>query len=119
MAGTDHGDFVGKYRKEALECIEKLYPNLQVRMQQEDYFYDSLRTKWNDGIEVAKSLINDASVEYISFDIFDTLITRPLYKPQHVFELMDREFKELVHTNVSFAKVRMDGEARPEESLEH
>lgn len=80
-------------------------------MQQEDYFYDSLRTKWNDGIEVAKSLINDASVEYISFDIFDTLITRPLYKPQHVFELMDREFKELVHTNVSFAKVRMDGES--------
>lgn len=39
------------------------------------------------------------------------MITRPLYKPQHVFELMDREFKELVHTNVSFAKVRMDGEA--------
>lgn len=109
--GLIHGDFVGKYRKEALRCIEKLYPNLQVRMQQEDYFYDSLRTKWNDGIEVAKSLINDASVEYISFDIFDTLITRPLYKPQHVFELMDREFKELVHTNVSFAKVRMDGEA--------
>lgn len=109
--GLIHGDFVGKYRKEALGYIEKLYPNLTARIQPEDYFYDSLRTKWNDGIEVVKALIQDPAIEYISFDIFDTLITRPLYKPQHVFELMDGEFKKLVRTNVSFCKIRMDGEA--------
>lgn len=108
--GLIQGDFVGKYRKEALEYIVKLYPDLVARMQPEDYFYDSMRTKWNGGIEVAKSLIYDPTVEYISFDIFDTLITRPLYKPQHVFELMDKEFKKLVHTNASFCKIRIDGE---------
>lgn len=108
--GLIHGDFVGKYRREALSYIEKLYPNLETRIQPEDHFYDSLRTKWNDGIEVAKSLINDSTVEYVSFDIFDTLITRPLYKPQHIFELIDREFKGMVHTNTSFCKIRIDGE---------
>ena len=109
--GLIQGDFVGKYRKEALQYIDQLYPNLQTHMQQEDYFYDSVRTPWNDGIEVAKSLIANSEIEYVSFDIFDTLITRPLYRPQHVFELMDHEFKTLVHTNASFLKIRTDGEA--------
>lgn len=109
--GLIQGDFVGKYRKEALQYIDQLYPNLRTCIHQEDYFYDSIRTKWNDGIEVAKSLIADSEIEYISFDIFDTLVTRPLYKPQHVFELMDHEFKELIHTNASFLKIRTDGEA--------
>ena len=108
--GLVQGDFVGKYKKEALTYIERLHPDLQTRMQPEDYFYDSLRTHWNNGIEVAKTLVADDSIEYVSFDIFDTLITRPLYQPQHVFELMDREFKTLVNTNVSFLKIRTDGE---------
>lgn len=108
--GLVEGDFVGKYKKEALQYIEKLYPHLKTTMHKEDYFYDSARTKWNDGIEVAKKLISDSNIEYVSFDIFDTLITRPLYTPQHVFELMDIEFKKLLHTNVSFPKIRLDGE---------
>lgn len=109
--GLVQGDFVGKYKHEALQYIEKLCLNLQTSICQEDYFYDSVRTQWNDGIEVAKSLIADPLVEYVSFDIFDTLITRPLYHPCHVFELMDMEFKKMVNTNVSFRKIRMDGEA--------
>ena len=109
--GLIQGDFVGKYRKEALQYIDQLYPNLQTHMQQEDYFYDSVRTPWNDGIEVAKSLIANSEIEYVSFDIFVSLFTRLLYRPQNVFELMDHEFKTLVHTNASFLKIRTDGEA--------
>ncbi len=67
--GLVQGDFVGKYKKEALTYIERLHPDLQTRMQPEDYFYDSLRTPWNNGIEVAKTLVADDSIEYVSFDI--------------------------------------------------
>ncbi len=109
--GLTHGDFVGKYKKEALKYIDELCPGFRDTMQPEDYFYDSMRVKWNDTFEIVKKLVSDPEIEYISFDIFDTLITRPLYKPQHVFELMDYEFKELVPTNASFVNIRVDGEA--------
>lgn len=108
--GLVHGEFAGKYKNEAITYIEKLYPGLKSQIKQEDHFYDSLQTKWNDGLETAKSLIHDPEVEYISFDIFDTLILRPLYNPLHVFELLDQDFKELIQTNISFAKLRVEGE---------
>ena len=34
--GLVQGDFVGKYKKEALTYIERLHPDLQTRMQPED-----------------------------------------------------------------------------------
>lgn len=105
-----NSNFVGKYRKEALNLIEALYPKLMSKLQPEDYFFDSFRVKWNDGIEVAKAMINCSEIEYISFDIFDTLITRSLYKPEHVFKLMNSYFYDLTKSNVPFEKIRIDGE---------
>ena len=35
----------------------------------------------------------------ISFDIFDTLVVRPFYKPTDLFKMMDREYRLLVNSN--------------------
>lgn len=113
--GLVQGDFVGRFRREALGLIQKLYPGELLPMEKEDYFYDSLRTRWNDGLEVAKALIASPETEYVSFDIFDTLVVRPLYRPSQLFELMDADFKEYAHTGVSFAKIRTSGEAAARE----
>lgn len=104
-------NFVGKYKKISLEYIDRLYPRLDYKMQSEDYFFDSLQIKWHDGLEVAKRLILDSEVEYVSFDIFDTLITRPLYNPIQVFDILNEKFSKTFKTNVSFSKIRIDSEA--------
>lgn len=115
--GLVQGDFVGKYKQEALKVIQGLYPGKLEPMEKEDYFYDSLRIRWNDGLEVAKSLIASPEIEYVSFDIFDTLVVRPLYRPSQLFELMDADFRECMCTNASFAKIRTNGEAAARERL--
>lgn len=104
------GVFSGAEKEEAFVYVNKLYPDLASQIRPEDYFYDSLQTNWSDGSERAKTIISDSEIKYVSFDIFDTLILRPLYEPQHVFELLDRDFKELVQTNLSFATLRIEGE---------
>lgn len=96
--------------QKALDIVKPLYPSLDEDMQPQDYFFDSLQTPWNGGLEYAKDLINTGEFEYISFDIFDTLITRALKNPSDLFLLMNPYFQEKMHTNASFAKIRIDGE---------
>ncbi|GLC82498.1 glycosyltransferase [Lacrimispora brassicae] len=103
-------DLSEKYRKKSLEYIERLYPDLSDRIQPEDHFFDSVQFRWHEGFDVAKKMIADPDIEYVSFDIFDTLITRPLYKPEQVFELLNEKFSKLVGTNVLFSKIRVDAE---------
>ncbi|MCL1603498.1 hypothetical protein M3084_06490 [Succinatimonas hippei] len=42
-----------------------------------------------------KQSINSRNVEYISFDIFDTLVTRLVLKPTDVFELMQHKIRKI------------------------
>lgn len=96
--------------KQALELTEQLYPKLDEDMEEKDYFFDKQRTKWHDGLEHAKKLIMSDQMEYISFDIFDTLIVRALGHPSDVFTLLNPLFRQLLNTNASFEKVRIEGE---------
>lgn len=55
--------------------------------------------------------ISGEQFDVISFDVFDTLVMRAVEKPGDVWELMDREFAELEHTEISFAGLRSKAEA--------
>lgn len=50
--------------------------------------------------------------EYISFDIFDTLIVRPFWKPEDIFMILDQEFSEKFDTIniVDFSTMRIQAE---------
>ncbi len=76
----------------------------------DDRFFRSVRTIWNDDIEEIKKKICNPEYEYISFDIFDTLVTRPFYRPSDLFHLLDKLFEKIYKAKLSFHQIRIDGE---------
>lgn len=103
-------NFKNEELKQASVLIEQLYPKLDEAMAEKDYFFEKQKTKWNEGFEHIKKLIMSEQAEYISFDIFDTLIVRTLGHPSDVFTLLNPLFRRLLNTNVSFEKIRAQGE---------
>lgn len=57
----------------------------------EFYFYEA-SSEWDDGLENIKRSILYSDCRYISFDIFDTLIIRPLWEPVDIFSFAYSEF---------------------------
>ncbi len=52
-----------------------------------------------------------AAYDVVSFDIFDTLITRSIVEPDQVFKLIEREISNLYGKKVDFLKLRKEAEA--------
>ncbi len=69
----------------------------------EKWIYSSLE-------EIAKTFENP-SVLAVSFDVFDTLLVRPVEREEDFFELLDKEFAKRSTAQVSFSKLRMEAEA--------
>lgn len=65
----------------------------------------------NEGIEKVKSQICDEKIKIVSFDIFDTLILRPVFRPTDLFILMNNDFKKLIpQCQHDFTIIRMASE---------
>ncbi len=77
----------------------------------EDYFFESVQTPWNGGLDNIKREIRESREPYVSFDIFDTLVVRPFYDPSDIFMLLNPKAQELLGTFISFAQIRKEGEA--------
>ena len=86
-----------------------------------DYYFSSIQTKWNNGYEELKRLICNPEIEYVSFDIFDTLIVRPFLTPTDLFILLDKDFRELSKncTGVDFSKMRINAEKQARDNLKN
>ncbi|MGQ8873601.1 HAD-IA family hydrolase [Paenibacillus sp. TSA_86.1] len=78
--------------------------------RKEDRLFRTTRTIWNDELEEIKKKIWRSDYEYISFDFFDTLITRPFYRPTDLFYLLDKRFEQETQLSISFQQVRIDAE---------
>ena len=50
----------------------------------------------NKGTEKVIAQICDKKIKIVSFDVFDTLILRPVFKPTDMFVLMHNDFKKLM-----------------------
>lgn len=87
--------------------IDKTF--LQYDFSDTDNFYTTT-TKFNDKLLKLKKAIIENDV--ISFDIFDTLILRPFYKPKDLFVLLNKYFNKLFKSNgiLEFSKIRVDAE---------
>ncbi len=83
--------------KNALEALKTSFGDLEFETpkQKDNYFY-SLSTSWSNRLERVKKLILDDKTKVISFDIFDTLIKRPLYKPEDIHNFVGKYAKKIV-----------------------
>lgn len=83
--------------KLALEAMEYTFEKKELSLPtpHEFYFYE-LSTPWSDRYENIKKQILSDNIKVVSFDIFDTLIKRPLYTPQDIFMFVGKLASKLL-----------------------
>ncbi len=94
-------------RKDFLAFFEK--EKFENAVEEDDFFTD-VSTTWNDKYEQIKKQIKDENIEYVSFDIFDTLVVRPLLEPTDLYLFMEDEFRKYYNGSLSFMDVRLGAE---------
>ncbi|MGN1317736.1 MAG: HAD-IA family hydrolase [Lachnospirales bacterium] len=102
--------FKGDELYEAGKIMEDFLPDYKKHTTVDDHFFESVITDWNSGLESIKEEIAKSECKYVSFDIFDTLIMRYVYKPEDIFLLMNKKFEEIYRANISFDKIRIGAE---------
>ena len=76
----------------------------------EFYFY-SAQTTWDSRLENLKVRILDPRIEIVSFDIFDTLIYRPLWNPEDIFDMLNRYFHQIYpESKYKFSDIRKNAD---------
>ena len=83
----------------------------------DDDFFSIYTTKWDSKLEEIKKYICSEEAEVVSFDIFDTLILRPVLEPDDVFEIL--QYENPINGKFIFKEIRKSSEerARKEEGL--
>lgn len=93
--------------------------HLEETIPHEFYFYE-ITTYWSERYEVYKKTILDENIEYVSFDMFDTLVKRPLYQPTDIFYFVAQssEVKKNFRNAKSFYDMRILAENMARKKLE-
>ena len=104
-----------KYTQAELEKTEEKLKEFcpeEVEVTDEDFIY-AVQSEWSDKLEQIKLQICDSKTKCVSFDIFDTLLLRPFYRPLDMFILLNSKFVQEIgiNTGMNFSKIRVDCEA--------
>ncbi len=97
-------------REKAEEIIRGLADEDEEKTISQDGYFNLAQVPYYGELDKIKEKIWLSKQKYISFDIFDTVITRPFYRPTDLFYLLDKTFEEEVNCNTSFYTIRMEGE---------
>ena len=92
--------------KKSTAIMDGLTDGYEEKADECDHFFEILETKYDSSAEKMKNLIIDAKCKTVSFDVFDTLIVRPFYKPSDLFILIDGKYPGFG----KFSKLRTDAE---------
>lgn len=102
-----------KFSKEEKKKLEEKFNEFcpkQFKVSNEGFF-SSVDTYWNDTLDKVKECIMDEKIEIVSFDIFDTLITRPFLYPKDLFIFLNEHFRKLTNNlAIDFSKIREECE---------
>ena len=104
---------------------EKLFEELgygdEKTKSEMSFCFDQITTPWRAEIEAIKRRIMSEDIEIISFDIFDTLLLRPLWQPDDVFLFMQPEFEKRCPDmgGISFKEIRQLAETQARDVLYH
>ncbi len=80
---------------ESRAVIDGLLPGYSELSSESDHYFEIPRTPYNPDIENIKAAIINPTILVVSFDMFDTLVTRPFMRPEDLFCLMDVKAKQL------------------------
>ncbi|MGG0814138.1 rhamnan synthesis F family protein [Paenibacillus alvei] len=70
----------------------------------------NLSQYWSLNKNVLSDYLMNRDYEVVSFDIFDTLLTRPVLDPDAVFELVNLKIRRLLSINIDFLHLRKKSE---------
>ena len=74
-------------------------------------FFSSVETPFNEGLDKLKEKIMAEKTKVVSFDIFDTLITRPFLYPKDLFTFLNDDYRRLSNNlGIDFSKIREECE---------
>ena len=84
-----------------------------------EFHLNSLNTAWDDRFEKLLEEIKDKKIKVISFDVFDTLVKRPLWSPDDVKYFVQYEVRDILagFEENTFIKMRTYAEQRCRELL--
>ena len=103
-------------------ALERIVPFISRKQGYDDYilYLDKADTAKNKSLrpfynsfKIDKELLimKLGAYDTISFDIFDTLITRTIFEPDHVFKLMGQIIESKYGKKVDFLRLRKEAEA--------
>lgn len=81
--------------------------------------FDRITAQWYDDLEKIKKEISSPDIETVSFDIFDTLLLRPLWNPSDVFVIMQKQFERICPNLIDcqFVELRQMAENKAREEI--
>lgn len=102
-------NFSKEEKKELEDKFNKFCPK-QFEVQNAGFF-SSVETPWNEGLDKLKEKVISENTKVVSFDIFDTLITRPFLYPKDLFTFLNEDYRKLSsNLGIDFSKIRVDCE---------
>lgn len=76
-------------KNEVLQSFLKVFQKKQLEYAvKSDSYFSEKKIGWNDALEKIKKKIASDECDVVSFDLFDTLIVRPVLEPDDVFEVV-------------------------------
>ena len=98
-------------RGEALSICEKLNPVEQINVSaMDDNYFCYMEIPYSNKIDEMKKYIIEGKEKVISFDVFDTLLVRPFFKPDDLMYFLDKKYECLYDGASSFYNIRKHGE---------
>ncbi len=99
-------------RKKLNELLKKAFKidEIQLTSPSDHYFYRNT-TKWDGRYEQLLTRLCRGSEKIVSFDVFDTLLVRPLYDAHDLFRLVEHHMKVEQPSNIPFHSIRHRAEA--------
>lgn len=94
--------------KKKLYSVLKSFSDYNIsNIKDSSYFYDNTVCYDNRYNDIIKKL-NQEDIECVSFDIFDTAVVRPFYKPTDLFATLDDTYAQLCpHDHRIFSDIRI------------
>lgn len=107
---------LGKEGTIAAELVQQLGKGLDTKKNVVFPSFDTQQSIWYPEVEMIRERIADPDIEVVSFDIFDTLLLRPLWNPDDLFLLMQGRFEQLcpafAHTSFKTLRQAAENKAR-------
>lgn len=108
---VEHSNLSGGDKKQLFRLVKKNLGTADAKIKCPNYFYQ-ISTGYDNRYNDIIALIADEKIKCVSFDIFDTAVVRPFYKPTDIFKMIDRDFAEkFPNIKMSFSELREKSEA--------